>query len=216
MHKPILTLALIAAIGAAALTLSLHADTIEPSQSAAAAIARPSAGFPPAAEAQENRLSDEEISEWYLSLQAGDYATFIHPTTGLSFTYPKTFARHYDVYPEGDTFFLHDNERWIGIQLFTQAFDEPPESLMYERIRRDLPDLEMTNLYIFPLYAGRIELRFKREDPDLGPVREHWIAKDGYLTQIIVYAPDPLRRAFFNGLVSNIKFLELPDTSEPS
>jgi hypothetical protein len=45
-------------------------------------------------------------------------------------------------------------------------------------------------------------------------VREYWIATDGYLTQIIVFAPEPLRRAFFNGFASKIKFVELPELSD--
>ena len=153
-----------------------------------------------------SQLTADEVLQQILSWQETDYAEFIHPVTDLSFDYPKHFTQFIDVYPEGDIVVFQDTELGMGIQLFTQVYDDTAESITPERINRDLPDLVIKSPALIDIGEGTRALKFESSDPDLGPTREFWIVLDGHLHQLTVYAPEPRLDAYFSGLVHKIVF----------
>ncbi|MDZ7611401.1 MAG: hypothetical protein U5L10_01435 [Candidatus Moranbacteria bacterium] len=70
------------------------------------------------------------------------------------------------------------------IQMFITPFDEEGP-LTPERIKQDLPDLEIENPQRATLTQNDIKgLIFFTQDPSLGKIREVWFTRNGYLYQV--------------------------------
>jgi len=134
--------------------------------------------------------SPEAAIAYYLHRPAD--AHYTHPETGLSFDYPTDFTL--EVFPdEGGEIILATNPAYnLGFQIFIQPFDEPGP-LTLERIRRDLPEFAVINSKETILYDDTPVLGLLTSDPVLGTLSEEWFIRGGYLYQVTMYAPEPMR-----------------------
>ncbi|MEX1087410.1 MAG: hypothetical protein WEC58_02680 [Candidatus Paceibacterota bacterium] len=77
-----------------------------------------------------------------------------------------------------------------AFQVFILPWDEPTDSLTPERIRQDVPDLEIHDPQQLPMSGEKSALTFIGESERFGTTREVWMVNDGWLFQVISAASD--------------------------
>ena len=123
-----------------------------------------------------------------LSAASDDGVRYRSESYGFSFTLPPGFTvGEFD--ESGGRVVLAQSASGEGaFQVYITGWDDPAEALTPERIRRDLPDLEMSNLDRLSMDGGeRHALTFVSEDPSFGRTREVWFIYDRHLYQVMTY-----------------------------
>jgi hypothetical protein len=157
-----------------------------------------------------DRLADVIVDFW-LGQEALGYEYYTHPATGLTFPYHKDFRLMIVKEDGGEVILAENAEHAMAFQIFIQPFDEPGP-LTVERIRRDLPDMQMEAVSETTTYKSDDPmLTFLSMDKTLGPIPQAWFIRDGYLYQLSMYAPvddenDPLSLVWFRGFLQHITF----------
>ena len=118
---------------------------------------------------------------------------------GFSLTMPEGFkARIMSTSVEGETILLED-QTVNGIQIMITPNDEDIPALTVERIKADIPDMQISDEQVVEVGSSRTGLAFKSDNEAFdGASREVWFVFRGNLYQISTYERlDPLLKAVF-------------------
>jgi hypothetical protein len=154
---------------------------------------------------------------YYLAQQPEDLTTYTHPVYGFSFPYFTDFTvREIEDEPhatasrgeQGELVVVENPAVGMGFQIFITPYDEI-EPLTAARIRRDLPDMVMDEATEFTLLDETPAVRFVSHDSVLGDVGETWFARNGYLYELSVVAPDrELQDAWLRDIATHLTFAD--------
>lgn len=131
---------------------------------------------------------------------SSDLSRHDEPKYGFSFAYPSTYRVGGFSEESGDTLLLQ-NENGVGLQLLITPFDENI-TLTAERIRRDIPDLDMRNVETVQI-GGVLGVSFTSSGNDFGESAEAWFVRDSHLYQFSTYAG---LKPLLDGVVTNFQF----------
>lgn len=132
--------------------------------------------------------------------------TYTNYTLGFSVAMPKDFASTEIPGEGGVSTVLLQNKAGDGIQIVVTPLGETLMELTPDRIRADIPDLQMSDIEVLrvegPSAAGQVSytgVAFRSDNEAFGgDSREVWFPFNGYLYQISTYARlDPLLKAMF-------------------
>ncbi len=128
------------------------------------------------------------------------YKQYVHPVSKLSFLHPQDYT--VGLFPEGDAeVILVQKEGSEGVQILVSAFDETNTNLTPERIKKEIPDIEMTAEKNINL--GSTQGVYFQSTSSSGPTHEFWFIYQSKLYQLSApLVSGPLVEA----LVSTIRF----------
>ena len=138
-----------------------------------------------------------DMQEPYVVSALGD--EYRNETYGFSLTMPEGFkARIMSTSVEGETILLED-QTGNGIQIMITPIDEDIPALTVERIKADIPDMQISDEQVVEVGSSRTGLAFKSDNEAFdGASREVWFVFRGNLYQISTYERlDPLLKAVF-------------------
>jgi len=123
----------------------------------------------------------------------------------FSFNYPKDFTVGYFGDTEsGETVLVQRSGEKVGFQIFITQFDEPASGLTVERIKKEIPDLEVNNPEPVNWEGEIIGLSFTGSNSFSDQGRDIWIVKNGYLYQMTTYLSE---QKLLQQVLSTWKFL---------
>ncbi len=135
------------------------------------------------------------------SLPAG-FAEYRSERYGFSFFYEKEArVREFDEGEGATSITVEDEKRGHALQIYVLPYAE--STISEERFRKDLPSGKRTEEEMIQIY-GVPAVAFKSEVSVLGPTREVWLIRNGYLYEISV----PLSmEGWLQGLLPTFRFL---------
>ena len=131
------------------------------------------------------------------SLDATNSKEFKDSTRGLSFRYPDYMDSSIFDDATGDIILVQSTEKAQGFQVLITPWDEPETTLDASMIKRDIPDLKITDPQDVLLGESGKGVAFLSDNESFGGnSREVWFIYGGNLYQISTYARlDPLLQA---------------------
>ncbi len=128
------------------------------------------------------------VSDSSYEVEKGESPLFSDNKNRFEFNYPKEFSiSQFGNAEEGETVLAQRSGEKAGFQIFITTFDEPIEALTVERIKSEIPDLEMNNVEPVNWNGKRIGISFSGSNSSVDPTREIWIVNNGYLYQMTTY-----------------------------
>ncbi|OGZ43464.1 MAG: hypothetical protein A3C84_01935 [Candidatus Ryanbacteria bacterium RIFCSPHIGHO2_02_FULL_48_12] len=129
----------------------------------------------------------DDISEDARNTRDDESATrlFASDKYGFALEYPRDLATSsFQEIEETMTYLFEGTDAKSGFQIFVSPFDEEGP-VTKERIRQDLPDLEVENLLEVIVTKQKIHATvFDSKDQAGAPTKEVWLVQGGYLYQV--------------------------------
>jgi hypothetical protein len=140
----------------------------------------------------DSNNEEPEIRKYILGLQRADFATYLHPEYGYSFTYPKDFTISNFKDGDLDVVVAEHPKLDFGFQIIVQPTGEEG-SVSKERILQDDPSIVVENPVEFFIDDEAPALRFSSRDDAGRETRETWFIHAGNFYQITLHSAEPGR-----------------------
>jgi hypothetical protein len=135
---------------------------------------------------------EPEIRKYILGLQREDFATYIHPEYGYSFSYPKDFIISTFKGDDSDVVVAEHPKLDFGFQIIAQPAGEEG-AITKERISEGDPSIVVENPVEFLIDDETPALRFSSRDDTGRETREIWFIHAGSFYQITLHSAEPGR-----------------------
>jgi hypothetical protein len=110
---------------------------------------------------------------------------FVSKPYNFTFQYPQRFSVSAFDDRGGHVVLVQQEGGQTAVQIFITDWDEPTNAVTPERIKQDLPDLQIRNRGKMQMAGKGDALTFVGESEQFGTTREVWFARRGHLYQII-------------------------------
>jgi len=141
--------------------------------------------------------------KYKIEKNAGEY---VDKKGRFFFSYPKEFTIGNFTDEIGETILVQKNDDNVGFQIYISHFDEPGKNITVDRVKEEIPDIEVIDPRPVTINGENIGISFiynTNVDSD-NESREIWIAKNGYLYQMTTYKSE---QALLKEILRTWKFL---------
>lgn len=115
-------------------------------------------------------------------IESGNEKIYRAEFLGFTFRVPKNFTIGEFSEAGGRVVLISTDS--ASVQIFMVDYDEPAETLTFDKIKAEVPTLTVKEPEKLPMTGGKSALAFIGEDTTFGVTREVWLVHRGYLFQI--------------------------------